>query len=261
MTDINNKANKENISNNNILEIKDLKISIKDKEIIHGLNLDIKRGEIYVIMGPNGSGKSTLATGLMGHPNLKVTGSAKLGGEELLEMEANIRSQKGLFLSFQYPQEISGVSVSNFLRAAINSRREKTNQMKILEFNKLLNEKMELLHIQKGMAQRYINEGFSGGEKKKMEILQMAMLSPKIAILDETDSGLDIDALKKVCENINILKEKDPALTIIIITHYQRVLHYLKPNHVVILINGKIVREGNEEIAEELEAKGYDAFR
>ncbi len=248
-----------------ILELKDIKISLQDKdqtkEIIHGINLTAHQGETCVIMGPNGSGKSTLASGLMGHPLLDVTGTIMLDGEDISTMGPDERSKKGLFLSFQYPHEIAGVTISNFLRTALNARRDKTNQIKILEFNKLLKTNMELLHIPEHFAKRYVNEGFSGGEKKKMEILQLAMLGPKVAILDETDSGLDIDALRKVCESINTLKEKNPHLTIVVITHYQRMLNYLKPDNVVILLDGQIVKTGGPELAHDLEKNGYETFR
>lgn len=244
-----------------ILKLKDFKVIVEDKEIVKGIDLSVGKGEVVVIMGPNGSGKSTFANALMGHPKYSATGTAELDGKDILEMKPDERSKAGLFLSFQYPAEIPGVTVSNFLRTAINSRRGKDNPIKIPEYLKILNEKMAMLHIDKKMASRYLNEGFSGGEKKKMEILQLAMLDPKVAILDETDSGLDIDSLKKVCEGINALKEKNKDLTIIIITHYQRLLNYIKPDRVCIMLDGKIVKEGKPELAEELEKKGYEAFK
>jgi Fe-S cluster assembly ATP-binding protein len=245
----------------NILQLKDLKISIEDKEVIKGINLEIPRGQIVVIMGPNGSGKSTLANGLMGHPSYEITGDIILDNELINTQKPDERSKNGLFLSFQYPAEISGVTVSNFLRTAINSRREKSKHIKMLEFMKLLNEKMDLLQIPRDFASRYVNEGFSGGEKKKMEILQLAMLNPKVAVLDETDSGLDIDALRNVCENINILKKADPELTLLIITHYQRMLNYIKPDKVCILLDGKIIKCGGPELALELEKNGYEGHK
>jgi Fe-S cluster assembly ATP-binding protein len=242
-----------------ILEIKDFNVTVEDKRVINGLNLTINKGETLAIMGPNGSGKSTLAYGLMGHPKYVVKGSIIMNDEDISALSPDERSKKGLFLSFQNPIQIPGVTVSNFLRTAVNSRLEKP--MRLIEFNKLLTEKMELLHIPKEFASRYLNEGFSGGEKKKMEILQLAMLNPKIAILDETDSGLDIDALKKVCESIVLWKEKNPELTLIIITHYQRMLHYLKPDRVAIMMNGQIVKQGTHELVDEIEKKGYEVFR
>ncbi len=246
---------------NKVFSIKDLHVSINNKEVIKGINLELNKGEVVVIMGPNGSGKSTFSNGLMGHPNYITTGSIMLDNEELINYKVNERLKKGLFLSFQNPIEIPGVSVANFLRTAINSRREKTDQIKILQFSKLLNEKMELLHIPKNFASRYVNEGFSGGEKKKMEILQMSLLEPKVAILDETDSGLDIDALKKVCENINILREQNKDLAILIITHYQRMLDYINPSKVLIMLDGQIVKEGGPELVLELEKEGYDKYK
>jgi Fe-S cluster assembly ATP-binding protein len=247
--------------NEKIFSVKDLNISVNNKEVIKNLNLELNKGEVYVIMGPNGSGKSTLANGLMGHPNYETSGTIILDGEELPE-NPDERSKKGLFLSFQNPIEIPGVTVANFLRAALNSRKtDKKEHISLLKFIKLLEEKMEILHIPKNFASRYVNEGFSGGEKKKMEILQMALLEPKVAILDETDSGLDVDALKKVCESINLLKSQNKDLTILIITHYQRMLNYINPDHVLILLDGKIIKKGGKEIVETLEKDGYDVFR
>jgi len=244
---------------NKILELKELNISVSGKHVVKGIDLELHKGEIVVIMGPNGSGKSTLANGLMGHPSYEITGEIILENVIITNQKPDERSKNGLFLSFQYPAEISGVTVSNFLRTAINSRREKKNHIKMLEFMKLLNEKLDLLHIPREFASRYVNEGFSGGEKKKMEILQLAMLDPKVAVLDETDSGLDIDALKNVCENINILKKTNPELTLLIITHYQRMLNYIKPDKVCILLDGKITKCGGPELALELEKEGYRA--
>ena len=240
-----------------IFKTKNLKVSIEGKEIVKGIDLELKKGEIAVIMGPNGSGKSTLANALMGHPKMEVKGQASLEGKDLLKMSPDERSKAGLFLSFQYPAEISGVTISNFLRTTLNARKP----IKIPEFIKILNEKMKLLHINKEFASRYVNEGFSGGEKKKMEILQLAVLNPKFAILDETDSGLDIDSLKKVCEGINAVKKENKDMAILVITHYQRMLNYLKPDTVMIMLDGKIVKKGKAMLANELEEKGYDAFR
>lgn len=245
----------------NILEIKDFKVSIEDKEIVKGIDLDLEKGKVTVIMGPNGSGKSTLANGLMGHPDVESSGNVLLEGEDVLEMEADERSKEGIFLSFQYPVVIPGLTVSNFLRTAINARRDKKDPIKVGEFVKLLNEKMKLLNIPKEFAGRYLNEGFSGGEKKKMEILQLAMLNPKVAILDETDSGLDIDSLRQVCESINLLREQNPDLTVLVITHYQRMLNHLRPDTVCIMLDGKIVKKGGPELAHKLESEGYEAFK
>ncbi len=244
-----------------ILALKDFKVAIEGKEVVKGLDLEVGEGEIIAIMGPNGSGKSSLANGIMGHPLYTTSGSVTVDGVEMLGLSADKRSKQGLFMSFQYPMEIAGVSVANFLRTAMNSHREKDQKIRILEFNKLLHENMELLHIPKEFSLRYLNEGFSGGEKKKMEILQMAMLKPKVAILDETDSGLDIDSLQKVCESINILKEKNPALTLIIITHYQRMLNYIKPDKVYVMMDGSIVAQGDASLVHQLEEKGYKSFR
>ena len=244
-----------------ILQLKDIEISVADKRVIKGIDLDIAKGQIVVIMGPNGSGKSTFANGLMGHPSYTVSGSIILDDEDISSMKPDERARKGLFLSFQYPVEIPGVTVANFLRTAINSGKDKKYQIKMLEFMKLLHEKMDLLDIPRAFASRYLNEGFSGGEKKKMEILQMAMLNPKVAVLDETDSGLDIDALKTVCEGINELKAINPDLTLLIITHYQRMLNYIKPDKVCIMVDGKITRCGGAELALELEKEGYENHR
>lgn len=243
------------------LKLKDINVKIEDKEIIKNLNLELKQGEIAVIMGPNGSGKSSLANAIMGHPSYELEGSVKLGSEDITKLEPDERSKAGIFLSFQYPVAVPGVTVSQFLRQAINSRRDKEDPIKLPEYVKLLNKEMKNLHIDKAFAGRYLNEGFSGGEKKKMEILQMAMLKPKVAILDETDSGLDIDALKKVCEAINIAKKENPDMTILVITHYQRMLNYLKPDTVHIMLNGEIVKTGGPSLAELLEKEGYEAFR
>ena len=242
------------------LVIEDLHVSVEGNEIIKGLSLEVKTGEVHAIMGPNGSGKSTLAYTLMGHPRYDVTeGSVTLDGEDLLDMEPDERARAGLFLAFQYPTEIEGVTVANFLRTAINARRGPGNEISVSEIAKQLREKMELLDMDPSFAQRYLNDGFSGGEKKRNEILQMAMLEPTFAIMDETDSGLDIDALQIVSNGVNQLK--GPHMGVIVITHYQRILRYLEPDFVHVLVDGRIVRSGGKELAEELEEKGYDWIR
>jgi Fe-S cluster assembly ATP-binding protein len=237
------------------LEIRDLHVSIDEREIIKGLSMTVRGGEVHALMGPNGTGKSTLAATLMGHPRYTVTaGEVLLDGQNLLEMSPDERARAGLFLAMQYPAEIPGVSNANFLRTALNSRREKP--MPVLEFHKKLMEKMKLLNIDPSFAERYVNEGFSGGEKKRNEILQLAMLEPKIAILDEIDSGLDIDAVRIVSEGVNTLL--GPELGVLIITHYQRILNYIRPTYVHVLMGGRIVRSGGPELAMELEARGYE---
>lgn len=246
------------------LEIKNLHVSIEDKEILKGLSLTIKQGEIHAIMGPNGTGKSTLAYTLMGHPNYTVTeGEILFKGKNLLELEPDERSREGVFLAFQYPVAIPGVTVANFLRSAINSRRRATNPedkgMPIPEFRKLLKEKMDMLKMDHNFAGRYLNDGFSGGEKKRAEILQMATLKPEIAILDETDSGLDIDALRVVSDGVNALA--GPELGVLVITHYQRLLNYIKPHFVHVLLDGRIVESGGPELALHLEEHGYEWVR
>ncbi|GAB4496779.1 MAG: Fe-S cluster assembly ATPase SufC [Anaerolineales bacterium] len=246
------------------LEIKDLHVSIEDKEILKGLSLTIKQGEIHAIMGPNGTGKSTLAYTLMGHPNYTVTsGEVLLDGENVLDMEPDERSRAGIFLAFQYPVAIPGVTVANFLRSAINSRRRAENPedkgMPIPEFRKMLKEKMDALKMDHAFAGRYLNDGFSGGEKKRAEILQMATLKPRFAILDETDSGLDIDALRIVSEGVNALS--GPELGVLVITHYQRLLNYIKPQFVHVMMGGRIVESGGPDLALHLEEHGYDWLR
>lgn len=242
------------------LKVEDLRVEIEGQEILKGVSLEIKGGEVHALMGPNGSGKSTLAYALAGHPRYEVTGGrVLLQGEDLLDMDPDERARAGLFLAFQYPSEIGGVSVANFLRTAINARREKGDEIPLMEFGKQLREEMGKLGMSTEFANRYLNEGFSGGEKKRSEILQMAMLKPKIAILDETDSGLDIDALRIVSDGVNA--QRGPNLGVLCITHYQRILHYLKPDVVHILMGGKIVRSGGPDLAEELEEKGYDWVR
>ena len=246
------------------LEIKNLHVSIDDKEILKGLSLTIKQGEVHAIMGPNGTGKSTLAYTLMGHPNYTVTGGEVLfDGQNVLELEPDERSRLGIFLAFQYPVAIPGVTVANFLRSAINSRRRAANPedkgMPIPEFRKMLKEKMDMLKMDHAFAGRYLNDGFSGGEKKRAEILQMATLKPSIAILDETDSGLDIDALRIVSEGVNALS--GPDLGVLVITHYQRLLNYIKPHFVHVMLDGRIVESGGPELALHLEEHGYDWVR
>jgi len=237
------------------LEIKNLHVSVEGKEILKGINLTINDGEITAIMGPNGSGKSTLSFVLMGHPKYKVEkGQILLDGKEINSLEVDKRAQKGLFLSFQYPEVVSGVTVANFLRTAINSKSKE--QIKIPEFMKKLKENTEYLNIKKEMLKRYLNEGFSGGEKKKMEILQLLMLDPKLAILDETDSGLDIDAMKLVAQGINKFSNKTKS--VLLITHYKRLLEYVKPSIIHIMMDGKIIKSGDSSLADELEEKGYD---
>ena len=242
-----------------MLSIKNLHASIEDKEILKGINLEIKAGEVHAIMGPNGSGKSTLSAVIAGNETFEVTkGSVELKGEDLADFAPEERAHKGVFLSFQYPVEIPGVSVTNFLKTAINETRKANGkaEMPANEMLKLIREKSELLEIDRKFLSRSLNEGFSGGEKKRNEIFQMAMLEPKLAILDETDSGLDIDALRIVANGVNKLKSKDNA--VVVITHYQRLLEYIVPDFVHVLMDGKIVKSGGKELALELEEKGYD---
>jgi len=246
------------------LEIKNLHVSIEDKEILKGLSLTINQGEIHALMGPNGTGKSTLAYTLMGHPNYKVTeGEIIFKDKNVLELEPDERSRAGIFLAFQYPVAIPGVTVANFLRTALNARRRAVNPedkgISILDFRKMLKEKMDTLKMDHAFAGRYLNDGFSGGEKKRAEILQMAALTPEIAILDETDSGLDIDALRIVSEGVNALA--GPELGVLIITHYQRLLNYIKPDFVHIMLDGRIVESGGADLALHLEDQGYDWVR
>ncbi|MCQ2332682.1 MAG: Fe-S cluster assembly ATPase SufC [Paludibacteraceae bacterium] len=242
-----------------MLEIKDLHAEIAGKEILKGLNLRIKPGEVHAIMGPNGAGKSTLSNVLSGHPAYKVTsGSVSFHGKDLLSMPAEVRAREGLFMSFQYPVEIPGVSMTNFMRAAVNEQRKYRGLEALTsgEFLKMMKEKRGMVELDSKLANRSVNEGFSGGEKKRNEIFQMAMLEPSLAILDETDSGLDIDALRIVARGVNMLRS--PERSSIVITHYQRLLDYIVPDIVDVLIDGKIVMSGTKELALKLEDKGYD---
>ncbi|HSE82480.1 MAG TPA: Fe-S cluster assembly ATPase SufC [Gaiellaceae bacterium] len=248
-----------------LLEIRNLHVATEDgTEIVRGLDLAVDSNEVHAIMGPNGSGKSTLAYALMGHPAYEITeGDILLDGESILELEADERAQRGLFLAFQYPHAVPGVTVASFLRSAVNAVRKAKNggeedPVKIPEFRKQLTAAMEQLKVPKEMAGRYLNDGFSGGEKKRVEILQMAMLSPRIAVLDETDSGLDIDALRIVAGGVRDLV--GPDMGALVITHYQRILDYVTPDFVHVFVDGRIVREGGPELAKELEVDGYEAF-
>ena len=242
-----------------MLQIRNLHAAIADKEILKGINLEVKKGEIHAIMGPNGSGKSTLSSVLVGNPNYEVTeGEVLFEGQDLLELEPEERAHLGLFMCFQYPVEIPGVSMVNFMRAALNEKRKAQglDPIPAAEFLKLMKQKRELVELDNKLASRSVNEGFSGGEKKRNEIFQMAMLEPKLAILDETDSGLDIDALRIVAKGVNELRSPENAT--IVITHYQRLLDYIRPDYVHVLYKGRIVRSGGPELALELEQKGYD---
>jgi Fe-S cluster assembly ATP-binding protein len=246
------------------LELKNLRVALDDgTEIVKGVDLSVKSGEKHAVMGPNGSGKSTLAYAIMGHPGYEITeGEILLDGENVIEMAADERAQKGLFLAFQYPHAIPGVTVTSFLRSALNSLRKARagadDPVPVKEFRTELLAQMERLKVPRELAQRYLNDGFSGGEKKRVEILQMAMLKPKIAVLDETDSGLDIDALKIVARGVNELVGPDTGA--LVITHYQRILNYVEPDFVHVFVGGRIVEEGGPELAHKLEAEGYEAF-
>lgn len=239
------------------LIIKDLHVEIDGKEILKGVNLEINGGEFHAIMGPNGTGKSTLSSAIMGHPKYEVTkGSITLDGEDVLEMEVDERARAGLFLAMQYPSEISGVTNADFLRSSINARREEGDEISLMKFIRKMDANMEELEMDQDMAQRYLNEGFSGGEKKRNEILQLMMIEPKIAILDEIDSGLDIDALKIVAKGIN--KMRNEEFGCLMITHYQRLLNYITPDKVHVMMQGRVVKSGGPELAQRLEAEGYD---
>jgi Fe-S cluster assembly ATP-binding protein len=248
-----------------LLELKNLHVSLEDgPEIVKGVDLAVNTDEVHAIMGPNGSGKSTLAYALMGHPAYEITeGQILLDGDDLTELEADERAQRGLFLAFQYPHAVPGVTVTNFMRQAINSIRKARNggvddPIPVKEFRTLLVDAMDRLKVPRELAQRYLNEGFSGGEKKRVEILQMALLRPRIAVLDETDSGLDIDALKVVAGGVKQLV--GPDMGAVVITHYQRILNYIEPDYVHVFVDGRIVAEGGPELAHKLEAEGYEAF-
>jgi Fe-S cluster assembly ATP-binding protein len=240
------------------LEIQNLHVRTEEREILHGVDLVINKGETHALMGPNGSGKSTLANTLMGNPTYEITeGKILLEGEDITEADPDDRAKAGLFLAFQYPVSIPGVSVANFLRTAINAKRDEP--IKVKEFGQLLKKNMEVLRVEREFTSRYLNDGFSGGEKKRAEILQLAMLEPDFAVLDETDSGLDIDALRIVADGVNALR--GPNMGALIITHYTRILQYVKPDFVHIMLSGRIVQEGGPELADHLEEKGYDWVR
>ena len=246
----------------NLLEIRGVHARVEEEEldILKGVDLTIRPGELHALMGPNGSGKSTLAKVIAGHPGYEVTeGEILLNGEDILEMEPDERSRAGVFLAFQYPAEIPGVSISNFLRTAVNSRRsEEEGDIGVLDFQMKLNEKLKMLKVDPSFAARHVNDGFSGGEKKRNEILQMAMLEPTMAVLDETDSGLDIDALRIVSEGVNTLRGVDGSMGVLMITHYKRILEYLQPDHVHVMMGGRIAQSGGPELADQLEEMGYD---
>jgi Fe-S cluster assembly ATP-binding protein len=242
------------------LEIIDLHVSIEDKQILKGVNLVMNTGEIHAIMGPNGTGKSTLAQAIMGHPSYTITqGQVLLDNEDVTEMEVDERARAGLFLAMQYPSEIAGITNAEFMRAAINARRPEDDKISVMNFIKKLDEKMEILNMPEEMAERYLNEGFSGGEKKRNEILQLMMIEPKFAILDEIDSGLDIDALKVVSKGVNLMS--GPDFGVLIITHYQRLLNYVHPTFVHVMMDGRIVKSGDASLAKRLEAEGYRGIR
>jgi Fe-S cluster assembly ATP-binding protein len=245
-----------------LLEIRNLHARVEDGgiEILRGVDLDIKSGEMHALMGPNASGKSTLAKVIAGHPGYEVTeGDVLLDGKSVLDLAPDERSRAGLFLAFQYPAEIPGVSIANFLRTSLNARRsEEEGDLDVFAFQKLLTEKLGLLKVQPTFAARYVNDGFSGGEKKRNEILQMAMLEPSLAVMDETDSGLDIDALRIVSEGVNTLRGQNGRMGILLITHYKRILGYLQPDYVHVMLNGRIAHSGGPELADQLEEMGYD---
>ncbi len=242
---------------NPVLEIEGIRVAVEGKEIVKGISLSLNRGEVHAIMGPNGSGKSTLANSLMGHPKYTLlAGNVIVAGQDVTGLTPDLRAKAGLFLGLQYPVAIPGVTMVNFLRSALNAVR--SQEVPVREFRRLLMEKMALLKMDESFARRYINEGFSGGEKKRAEILQMALLEPKVAILDETDSGLDVDALRTVAEGINTVRTND--MGVLLITHYQRILNYITPDYVHIMVDGRIARSGDRELAHWVEANGYDAI-
>ncbi len=246
------------------LEIKGLRVSAGDKEILKGLDLEVSKGEIHALMGPNGSGKSTLANVIMGHPNLVVTeGTICFKGEDITEAEPDERARMGLFMAFQYPVAVPGVTVTKYLRTVMNAHREEAGEdpVSLKDFRRTVEEAMELVEVPREFAARYLNEGFSGGEKKRMEILQLALQQPSVAVLDETDSGLDIDALRIVANGVNSLKGTSPEMGVLIITHYQRILHVVQPDFVHVLYDGRIVKEGGPELVGLLEQKGYGWIR
>jgi Fe-S cluster assembly ATP-binding protein len=254
----------EGMSDTPILSIRDLtaKVADEDVDILKGVDLDLFKGEIHAIMGPNGSGKSTLAKVLAGHPGYEVTGgTVTFHGDDISELEPDERSQAGIFLAFQYPVEIPGVSIANFLRTALQARLEEGEELDLFDFQDELMARMEMLEMDPSFAERPVNDGFSGGEKKRNEILQLAMLRPSLALMDETDSGLDIDALQVVSRGINRLHEENPDMTVLIITHYQRLLNFIKPDKVHVMLNGRIVRSGGADVALELEEGGYEDYR
>ncbi len=244
-----------------LLEINDLHVSLsgEDTEILRGVDLTVGSGEIHALMGPNGSGKSTLAKVIAGHPAYEVTrGQILVNGENVLELKPDDRSRAGIFMAFQYPAEIPGVTIANFLRAALNARRDDEDEIDVFAFHQLLQDKMAMLKVDPDFSSRYVNDGFSGGEKKRNEILQMAVLEPGLAVLDETDSGLDIDALKIVANGVNTLAAEDEKLGVLLITHYKRILQYIIPNRVHVMLRGRVVESGGPELADHLEEQGYD---
>ncbi|MBI5226743.1 Fe-S cluster assembly ATPase SufC [Candidatus Micrarchaeota archaeon] len=242
------------------MQVKDLYASVQGKAVLKGVNLTIKSGEVHALMGPNGSGKSTLSAVILGHPSYTIeSGDILFNGDSILQWTPEQRAKAGLFLAFQYPVEVPGVSVANFLRTAYNESRPKERQLSVMKFNALLEQEMKTLHMPPAMAERYLNDGFSGGEKKRGEILQMAILSPKIALMDETDSGLDVDALRIVADGCAQLVKKS-RLGVLLVTHYPRILHYLKPDHVHLFVDGKIVQSGGMDLAEQVEKTGYGSL-
>jgi Fe-S cluster assembly ATP-binding protein len=251
------------MSDTPVLRVEGLEAQVAEEDlgILNGVDLTIGKGEIHAIMGPNGSGKSTLAKVIAGHPGYEATsGTVSLNGEDLLDLEPDERSRAGVFLAFQYPVEIPGVSIANFLRTAVQAHMPEGEELDIFDFADMLSERMAMLEMDPAFAERHVNDGFSGGEKKRNEILQMAMLKPKLAVMDETDSGLDIDALKIVSNGVNKLVEEDPEMSVLLITHYQRLLDYIKPDFVHVMVDGRIVRSGGPEVALQLEAEGYQTY-